>query len=58
MCWIGQPLSASDLKRILDKKGELSRITYHVGALFKMQAIVLVGEHRGRGAMEKFYSLR
>lgn len=53
--WMGEPLSASDLTRILDERYELSCISYHVVELAKLKVIEVVWKREVRGATEKFY---
>jgi hypothetical protein len=52
---VGQPLSASDLRKLFDEEFELSLISYHVVQLAKLGALVKVRERQVRGALEKSY---
>jgi hypothetical protein len=53
--WIGEPLSASDLKMVLDERLTLQFVSYHVIKLAKIGVLVKVRERQVRGATEKFY---
>ena len=56
MRWSGQPLSASDLSRVLEGQGHsVGVISYHVNGLAKVGAVVKVRQRAVRGAVEKFY---
>lgn len=55
LSWIGEPLSATDLRKVFDRKFDLSFISYHVGELAKTGAIVNVRKREVRGATERFY---
>jgi hypothetical protein len=57
MVHIGQPLSATDLRKVFDEKFDLSMISYHVVQLAKVKALVKVRERQVRGSVEKFYFL-
>jgi DNA-binding transcriptional ArsR family regulator len=52
---IGEPLSATDLRKVFGDDLDLSFISYHVVQLAKMGAIVKVRERPVRGSLEKFY---
>jgi DNA-binding transcriptional ArsR family regulator len=59
MAYLGQPLSASDLRKLLDTaEFHLSLISYHAKKLRKAGALVQVRERKVRGSIEKFYVLR
>lgn len=53
--WIGQPLSATELKNLFDDGSDLSLISYHLVTLSKVEVLTIVRERRGRGSIEKFY---
>lgn len=53
LVWIGAPLSASDLDKVLDKRFGLGNVSYHLRELTKVGAVRLV---RGR-QVEHFYRL-
>jgi hypothetical protein len=56
MQWIGEPLSASDLTKILDNDNVgLSHVSYHMNKLAKAGAIKVVRRRPVRGSVEKFY---
>jgi len=53
--WIGEPLSASDLSKILDGRFTLQAVAYNIRALAKAEVIVEVRERHVRGAVQKYY---
>jgi DNA-binding transcriptional ArsR family regulator len=54
--WVGQPLSASDLTKLIgDEKFGLSHVSYHVATLGEAGALEVVRKREVRGATEKFY---
>jgi len=54
--WIGEPLSASDLTKVIeDEKYGLSHVSYHMVRLAKSGAIEVVRARPVRGSLEKFY---
>lgn len=54
--WIGRPLSASDLTKIIDnERYGVANISYHLNKLAEVEAIEVVSERQKRGAIEKFY---
>lgn len=56
MQWIGQPLSASDLTKVIDdEEFGLSHVSYHMVKLAKAGVIEVVGQRQVRGSLEKFY---
>jgi len=56
MRWIGEPLSASDLSKVIDEeKYGLSHISYHMVKLAEAGAIEVVRSRPVRGSLEKFY---
>jgi hypothetical protein len=55
VAWIGQPLSAVDLREVFDERLDLSSISYHVVQLAKVGALVKVSERQVRGAVKKSY---
>jgi phosphoglycerol transferase MdoB-like AlkP superfamily enzyme len=56
--WVGQPLSASDLMKVLGERFNVQFISYHVVKLAEVEALVKVRERPVRGGLEKFYFLR
>jgi hypothetical protein len=57
MWWIGRPLAASELNRVLDGAYGVSHVGYHVSALAKLGALRKVGEEPVRGAIKSYYVL-
>lgn len=57
MRWIGRPLSASQLVKVLDGEATLSTVAYHVRRLAELGALKPGGRRQVRGAMEKSYRL-
>jgi DNA-binding transcriptional ArsR family regulator len=55
---IEQPLSATQLAMVFDRKYELPRLSYHVGILAKAGLLKVVSRRQVRGAVETFYTLR
>ena len=56
MQWIGEPLSASDLTKVIDdEKTGLSHVSYHVVKLAKTGLVEVVRTRPVRGSLEKFY---
>jgi helix-turn-helix protein len=53
--WVGQPLSASDLAKMLGRKYELSNVSYHMGKLADLNALTVVRTRQARGSIETFY---
>lgn len=54
--WIGEPLSASDLTKVIeDERYGLSRVSYHMVKLAKAGALEVVHSRPVRGSLEKFY---
>lgn len=54
--WIGRPMSASDLTKVIDDEEiGLSHVSYHMVTLAKAGAIKVVRRRRIRGSTEKFY---
>lgn len=54
--WIGQPLSATDLTKVIDdKKLGLSHVSYHLNRLGNVGALKVVSRRQVRGSIEKFY---
>jgi len=57
LCWIGAPLSASELEKMVDPRPGVGLVSYHVTTLAETGAIVLVGQRKVRGAIQSFYFL-
>jgi DNA-binding transcriptional ArsR family regulator len=57
MQWIGEPLSASELEQIFDKKLSLGSISYHIRTLAKYGALEQIRSRHVRGTIERYYSL-
>lgn len=53
--WVGQPLSATDIRKLFDREFDLSFVSYHVVRLARTGAITLVKTQPVRGSLEKFY---
>ena len=54
--WVDQPLSASDLAKLIDNdKYSLGHVSYHLIKLANVDALKVVRTRRVRGATEKFY---
>jgi hypothetical protein len=57
--WIGEPLSASDLTKVIDdEKCGLSPVSYHLVRLAKAGTVEVVRSRPVRGSLEKFYFFR
>lgn len=57
ICWIGRPLSATDLREVFKPQYELSLISYHLVTLAKLGILRKAKQRQVRGATEKFYFL-
>jgi len=57
MNWIGLPLSATDLDRILCGEIGVSLLSYHLRKLVEVGAIERVRQEPVRGAIQSFYAL-
>ena len=57
MSWIGRPLSATDMDRILSGRLGVSLISYHLRKLAELRAIEKVRQEHVRGAIQTFYAL-
>lgn len=57
MSWVAQPLSATDLDRILNGQLGVSLISYHLRKLAELKAIERVRQEPVRGAIQTFYAL-
>ncbi len=56
LCWIGEPLSAVDFRRLFaDENYDTSYLSYHVAKLAKTGVLVQVGRRQVRGALKKSY---
>jgi|GEM_PF-814973 len=58
MIWIEEPLSATDLDRILDSQIGVSLISYHLRKLAELGAVERIRQETVRGAIQTFYVLR
>jgi DNA-binding transcriptional ArsR family regulator len=57
MSWIGLPLSATDLDRVLRGQIGVSLLSYHLRKLTEVGAIERVRQEPVRGAVQSFYAL-
>lgn len=57
MAWVGLPLSATDLDRILRGQIGVSLLSYHLRKLTEVGALERVRQEQVRGAMQTFYAL-
>jgi DNA-binding transcriptional ArsR family regulator len=57
MDWVGEPLSATDLDRILKGEVGVSLISYHLRKLVELEVIKPVRRKTVRGAVQTFYAL-
>ena len=57
MSWIGLPLSATDLDRVLRGKIGVSLLSYHLRKLAEVGALKRVRREPVRGAVQTFYAL-
>jgi len=57
MTWIGLPLSATDLDRILHGHVGVSLLSYHLRKLAEVGALKRVRREPVRGAVQTFYAL-
>ena len=56
MRWVGEPLSATDLTKLIDDPElSLSHVSYHVLKLAECGAFERVRQRQARGSIEKFY---
>jgi len=56
MWWVGTPLSASDLTKLIDDPAySLSHVSYHVGKFADCGVFKKVRQRQARGSVEKFY---
>jgi DNA-binding transcriptional ArsR family regulator len=56
LCWIGEPLSATDLTKVIgDERYGLSHVSYHLVKLANAGALEVVRTRPVRGSLEKFY---
>jgi len=55
LAWIGQPLSAHDLERVLEGQVALSLVSYHLRKLADLGVLEDVKSRQVRGATEHFY---
>lgn len=53
--WVGEPLSATDLRKVFDEAHSLPVISYHVVTLAQANVVVKVRQRHVRGSIEKFY---
>lgn len=57
MAWIGLPLSATDLDRVLRGRVGVSLLSYHLRKLAEVGALERVRRDQVRGALQTFYAL-
>lgn len=57
MSWIGLPLSATDLDRVLRGQIGVSLLSYHLRKLAEVGALRKVRREPVRGAVQTFYAL-
>jgi hypothetical protein len=57
MDWIGEPLSATDLDRLLAGETGVSLISYHLRKLVELGVLKPVRKDTVRGAVQTFYAL-
>jgi DNA-binding transcriptional ArsR family regulator len=57
LAWVGLPLSATDLDRILRGKIGVSLLSYHLRKLTEVGALRRVRQEQVRGAVQSFYAL-
>lgn len=57
MTWIDQPLSATDLDRILQSEFGVSLLSYHLRKLAELKVIAPTRRESVRGATQTFYAL-
>lgn len=57
MAWIGLPLSATDLDRVLRGKVGVSLLSYHLRKLTEVGALERARQEQVRGAIQTFYAL-
>jgi Helix-turn-helix domain len=56
LCWIGEPLSATDFQKLFAEESyNTSYISYHVAELAKAGVLVQVATRQVRGATKKSY---
>ena len=55
--WIGEPLSARDLREVFDNRHNLSLVAYHLRTLADTNMVVVACERKVRGATQRFYAL-
>jgi hypothetical protein len=59
MLWLDQPLSSSDLVKLMDDSEiNLSHVAYHVSKLVEVGALEAIRNRQVRGATETFYFFR
>lgn len=54
---IGEPLSTADLREVFDDDYSLSVISYHLGTLAKVEAVIMVHQRQVGTTTERFYFL-
>lgn len=57
MAWVEQPLSATDLDRLLQDQAGVSLLSYHLRKLAELGVIEQVRQENVRGAVQTFYAL-
>jgi DNA-binding transcriptional ArsR family regulator len=57
MTWVEEPLSATDLDRVLRGQLGVSLLSYHLRKLAELNIIKRVRQEQVRGAVQTFYEL-
>jgi hypothetical protein len=58
LLYIGRPLSPADFQKLFDDpRLGMRHVSHHLNALSKRKTLVKTHKCRGRGAVERFYSL-
>ncbi|HYJ22207.1 MAG TPA: hypothetical protein VEW07_09320 [Solirubrobacterales bacterium] len=55
LSWIGEPLSATDFRKLLDGGFSVGFISYHLKGVAKTGVLEMVRERPARNSREKFY---
>jgi predicted ArsR family transcriptional regulator len=57
MCWIDQPMSATELVKVFFERPSLGDVAYHIRRLHDLGFLVHVETQQKRGRLEKRYCL-